>query len=203
MAYEVELDGTLFQANYFSVDNESLIFKDTQMMCADITGFAYGAHIIRVHGIKANTEYRFRFIDSSNDVIAINFYNPHLMDLKAEDVNEQMVYAIWEAFGNRLYTEVVATIASGKIFRLGTTQFSGKGITLVHKPFLGKAREVLVPWREIDATVESGYLILRDGREPRISASHSLDSEYNAHIVNQIFLKIADDPTFVDVLTGK
>lgn len=202
MAYEVELDGALLQARYFSIDNESLIFKDTQMMCADVTGFAYGATVTTVHGINAKTEFAFSFIDSVGDTISFSFVNPHDMDLRGADVYNRMVDELWAAFGNRLYTQTVNKIITGATVRLEDTEFSKRGVLLRHKSLFGKVREVLVSWYEINAQLSSGFLFLRDPREPDAYNSFRIDTVYNAHVILRLFQKIGEDHSFINVLTG-
>lgn len=203
MAYEVDLDGIVFQARYFSIDEESLIFKDTQMMCADITGFSYGAAITRVNGIEVKTEYSFRFIDTAGDTISFDFANPHDMNMRGSDVNERMVAEIWAAFGNRLFNEMVSTITAGKTATVGEIGFSRGGVQLKYRPFFGKAREVLVPWDEMDVELNAGVLVLRDGREPKVVSTLGLISTYNTHLVLRIFEQIGGDPAFLPFLTGQ
>jgi hypothetical protein len=203
MAFETELTGALLQPRYFSIDEESVIYKDTQMLCADITGFAYGGVQTSVNGIKSKQEYHLRFIDSSGDDISFNFTSAFNMDLRAEDVYEQIVAEIWAAFGNRIYQDTIKTIVSGGVVKLRDVEFSKAGAAIQHKPFFGKKRCVLIPWDEMDVELDGGMLTLRDGRDSAVRDIFSLGGTFNTRIILRLFEQMGSDSNFISHLQGK
>lgn len=203
MAYEVELDSMLLAPKLFSVDDIHLTFDDMQMECTEVTAFAYGTFVSRTEGLFKNQQYHFQFKDSASDELFFSFSNPHHIDLKAEDVYEKMCAEIWNAIGNRIYTQAIGSIISGQSFRVSDATFSRNGMTLEHHPLFGTKYSVTIPWNEIEATQGEGNLYLKSAANPKDKVALNLRTDYNALIVLRIFEGIEGDPSFVNVLSGK
>ncbi|HTF06377.1 MAG TPA: hypothetical protein VK826_20235 [Bacteroidia bacterium] len=203
MAYEAELMTGFLVKKDFSIDEESIIYDETQMMCAEITGFAYGATETRVSGIKANTEYRFEFVDSSEDRIKFTFVNALLGSPNPLDADQRITEEIWKCFGNRILQETISKISLGMAVEINKVMFSRYGITIPHRPLFGSNSDFLVPWEDMECEVEMGQVTLFTQTERKARAVFTLNMDINAHIVLELFYEIGRNSELISKLTGR
>lgn len=203
MSIETEIKTGLFTSKYVFMDYESLVFDDTQMMTAEMTGFSYGATVTSVNGIKANTEYYYRFVDSANDAIEFKFVSALLGSSEPDEINDQLLKCTWDYVGNRLLTEMVHQVSGGGKKQIGTCMLDKTGIHFTRNPLFGKASDHTVPWHDIDYEVYQGILILKSKTVEKAKTEMPLRDTLNAHILLRIAEMIARDPSFAEVLSPR
>ena len=202
MSYQTEIKNSLFKTNYFSIDNESLIYGDTQMMCNEITGFSYGTTITRVNGIKSNTEFYFKFVDSSNDKIEFRFYEALLSGNTPAQQNQLITYWTWEFFGNRILNEMINTVARGGTVKVHELTMDRQGVHLTRKPWFRAPVDYTIPWRELTYGLQSGFLTVKSDKESKAKKTMALKSELNAHVLMALIDNLHKDRSLCDFMSG-
>ncbi len=203
MAFQTTITTGFLKTKDFSIDEESIIFDDTQMMCSEVTGFAYGYTVTRVSGIKANTTYSFQFLDSSGDKITFNYVNALLGSPNDEDAYSRIIEEIWKCFGTRLLHEMISTISRGISVTVAGVTFSNYGITTTYKPFFGSNRDILTKWDEVTHKIDNGNLIIGSKVDKDVWAAFEFQFNINAHLISEILNKNANETTIRDIITGK
>lgn len=191
MAYEIELDVGWTGKKLFSIDEESLIFHDTQMMCKDIVSFAYGGTLTSVMSMKANTEHKFAFRDSSDDELQFSFLNTALFDTNPKDASQRIISETWLAFGNRIRQEVIDKLARGQVVQLCELSLHSTGVN-TKKPVFGSATDHLVPWEELEYNMEEGVLSVRSASDSKVNAK-IWASGWDAQLLWSLLNSISDE----------
>lgn len=202
MPIETEIPTGLFSKKYIFLDDESLVWDDTQMMIAEMVGFSYGATVTRVNGIKANTEFYYRFVDNTGDEISFKFVSALLGSNQPDEINEQLQTALWQHIGSRMVTQTIHKITSGESFTIGECTISKNGIQFIRKPLFGKSTEHLIAWADINYEIYQGILILKSGREDKARTEMHLRDTLNALILLRIIEMIYKDPSIAAMLSG-
>lgn len=203
MPYEVDLKPHLLASRYFSIDENNLVYHDTEMAVADIVGFAYGSISTSVNGIKAKTEYILRVIDNAGDSINIAFYTTVLLGYDPEAVFKDMIKYCWEFFGNRILNDTINKIANGDSVTIGGLQLNQEGVLMQHRPFFGKPIDFIVAWDDLTYEIFQGILTVKSQSEKKAQSAMHLKSDYNAHILKTMIEILTDDTSFANKLSGK
>jgi hypothetical protein len=204
MSFETEIRQGLFGTKYFAIDKDGIIWDDTQMLHTEITGFSYGSTETKVNGIRANTEFYFKFVDSSNDEFEINFYEALLGSNKPIHVNDQIVHWLWVYLGNPFLLKMMQEIGNGKEVRIGECTLSKAGIHFIKKPlFWGAETTHQIPWENSFHEVEYGLLIIRSHIDRKVKIEMSLRNTINAWILCNMMVNIQENQDTIAVLTGK
>lgn len=203
MSYSADLMTGFLTRKNFSIDEESIIYDDTQMMCNEVTGFAYGSVETYTGIIKANTEYFYHFVDSSGDEIKFSYVNTALVSPNPSEAPERIAEKIWKCFGNRLVEDMIVKLGKGTIVTADDIHLSKYGITIPHKPFFGAATEFLVPWEVLETKTEDGLLTLRSGEESKAKITLVFHRSLHAHLLKELFNRISNEPEALSRIKGK
>lgn len=202
MPIETEIKTGLFTKKYICIDQESLIWDDTQMLIDEMVGFSYGATVTSVNGIKANTEYYYRFQDTAGDEISFKFVSALLGSNEPDEINEELQAALWEHIGSRFVTQFTHRILQGETILIGDCRISRKGIYFLRNPLFGKASEHTVTWNEIKYEIYQGILIIRSQTDEKAKTEMTLRDTLNALVLLRIMDTVHRDPSVANMLAG-
>jgi len=203
MSYEVELKPNLFVGRYFSIDENSIIYHDTEMVVADIVSFAYGEIKVMINRFASRTEYGFSFKDNSGDEIKFTFYSTVNLSLNTLETYNTIVKNVWECFGNRIMNEMIQAISNGRIVEIKDCKLSQDGIEIPYRPFIGEDIDYVVPWEDLTYESEGEFITIKSESEPKAKIDLHLNTDHHAQTLKMLIDILYADKTYIDVLSGK
>jgi hypothetical protein len=193
MAYEVDLPANaLSESKYFSIDENSVIYHDTQMEIADINGIAYARYIRKTNTglsamqMKISTVYVLRLRDTSGDEMKVEMVVGTLMgDEAAMDVIwQQMMFHCWEYIVKKLVDQIYLTLHAGKNYQLEKYTLTPGGIKTVHNSFMGAPTEYTIRWEDLNyVDGDVGLLRMYSIREPNATIEFQVNLHYNGEVL--------------------
>jgi hypothetical protein len=187
MPYEVELVPSLFSSRLLIIDEESVIYGDTQMMFSEITGIVYGTDQNATRLVGSKDSYFIRLQDSSGDELEIEFYSTVNLLLNAEQVHQELVNEMWSAFGVRIYNEILQNIKAGRPVYIGPLTFHKNYVELTVKSLFGNEEQHAVPWKELDGKLNDNELVIHSKTVKNVKVKFLPARVYNGMMVFDIF----------------
>lgn len=194
MPYEVELVHAMLSSRLLIIDEESVIYGDTQMMISEITGLVYGTDYKGQQLVGSKDSYFVRLQDSSGDQIEIHFYSTVNLLLNAEQVHQEIINEMWSAFGLRIFNELLKSIRSGHPVHIGRFVLNKNYIEFTTKSFFGGETTHAVTWQDLDGRLNGDELVLFSKTDKKAKIEMLPAREFNGMMLFDIFREMCGRP---------